>query len=372
MVRRRRHSPSRNSVWSITSAMSGEDSYNELDVELCGQYGHLTSSQKETLSSFKERLHKDGYYRPADPTVDGTTPSHDDVTLLRFLRGKAFDIPKAAAQFAQTEEWRKTKKATESYASIKPEELSDTRRFFPRWTGHRDKHGRPLYVWRLSTVGPLVKELNALSPQDRERRMIALYENLRLFTMRLCSCAKSEGFPTPIGSTTVRSCFIANCRGLMFHLLLQNIIDLEGVSLGLIWSLRSHFQASAGLASTAYPEFLSRVFVVNAPGFFPTAWSYVKGFFDEGTQRKVFILGINPAPEILKFVNAADLPKVYGGELEWSLMDPPKLDDELRALLKRDEFPEGPNVFVSDTATSGAMIPFDVNKASVLEAQNIY
>ena len=136
------------------------------------------------------------------------------------------------------------------------------------------QHGRPLYVWRLSTIGPLVKELNELSPQTRERRMygatchnpfqrsylsrrIALYESLRLFTMRACSCVKSEGFPTPIGSTT-------------------NIIDLEGTSLGLIWSLRSHFQASAGLASTAYPEFLSRVFVVNAPGFFSTAWSYVK------------------------------------------------------------------------------------------------
>lgn len=104
-------------------------------------------------------------------------------------------------------------------------------------------------------MGPFVKELNDLPPERRHERMyvllrtvsseltlacrIALYENLRLFTMRLASCLPSASHPTPISSTS-------------------NIIDLDGVSLSLIWSVRSHLQASASLASTIYPEFIVR------------------------------------------------------------------------------------------------------------------
>lgn len=67
----------------------------------------------------------------------------------------------------------------------------------------------------------------------------------------------------------------------------------------------------------------------------------LQGYFDEGTRRKVFILGSDAGPEILKFVDPSALPKAYGGELEWSLLDPPKLDNDLKALLGCDEFPEG-------------------------------
>lgn len=86
---------------------------------------------------------------------------------------------------------------------------------------------------------------------------MALYENLRLFILRLVACLPSASHPTPICSTV-------------------NIIDLEGVSLSLIWSIRAHLQASTALASTCYPEFISRIFVVNAPFFFPRVWDLVK------------------------------------------------------------------------------------------------
>ncbi|EJD53812.1 CRAL/TRIO domain-containing protein [Auricularia subglabra TFB-10046 SS5] len=327
----------------MASAESGSENYTALDAELSGQLGHLSESQEAALTAFKELVAQAGIYRPAVATTDdkpAALPSHDDITLLRFLRGKGFDPTKAAAQFTQSEEWRKTNDVGKIYASTAPEDLSHTRLFFPRWTGHRDKMGRPLYVWSLKTVAPRTRELTDLTPQRRLEKMISLYENLRLFTMRLCSCLPSASSPTPISSTS-------------------NIIDLDGVSLSLIWTLRSHLQASAGMASTNYPEFITRVFVVNAPYFFPKVWDWVKGFFDEGTRNKVYVLGTEPGPELLKHVDAADLPKIYGGELDWSLIDPPKLDESARALLQRDEFPDGPFVFVADGPTTGRMVDFD-------------
>ena len=77
------------------------------------------------------------------------------------------------------------------------------------------------------------------------------------FVLRLCSHLPHATAPTPISSVTT-------------------IIDLENVSLGAIWSLRSHLQEASALATANYPETLSTIAVVNSPPFFPTIWSWVK------------------------------------------------------------------------------------------------
>src|SRR5712671_4854205 len=55
-----------------------------------------------------------------------------------------------------------------------------------------------------------------------------------------------------------------------------SIIDLGGVSLGLMWSLRRHLQQASELATAHYPETLHRIAIINAPAFFPTVWSWIK------------------------------------------------------------------------------------------------
>jgi hypothetical protein len=54
------------------------------------------------------------------------------------------------------------------------------------------------------------------------------------------------------------------------------IIDLENVSIGSMWTLRSHLSESAKLATANYPETLSTIAIVNAPSFFPTIWGWIK------------------------------------------------------------------------------------------------
>jgi hypothetical protein len=155
---------------------------------------------------------------------------------------------------------------------------------------------------------------------------ITLTELLQQFVFQLCTKIPSASSPTPINCVTT-------------------IIDLSGISLGTIWTLRSHLQQSMTLNSAHYPETLSTIAIVNAPSFFPTIWSTVSRFFDEGTRRKVHVLGADPGPTLREIIKAEDLPRVYGGELEWKYEDEPSLDKEVQGMIEAETLPPGPLVW---------------------------
>ena len=100
---------------------------------LAGRLGHLNESQQAAFAKFKADLESAKLYTP------GEEPSHDDSTLLRFLRARKFDPKAAQKQFAATEEWRKENDVDRLYATFDPEEFEAAKHFYPRWTGRRDK-----------------------------------------------------------------------------------------------------------------------------------------------------------------------------------------------------------------------------------------
>jgi hypothetical protein len=55
-------------------------------------------------------------------------------------------------------------------------------------------------------------------------------------------------------------------------------------------------------------------------------------------------------------VDGKDLPKVYGGDLEWKYEDEPALDEDTKALVG-STFPRGPNVFVDGKMLSAKERP---------------
>ncbi|CAK5270214.1 unnamed protein product [Mycena citricolor] len=168
------------------------------------------------------------------------------------------------------------------------------------------------------------KELNAVAPERRYQRIVVLYECMVGFILPLCS-ALPHGTDTPI-----------TC--------VMTIIDLSQVSLGSMWSLRSHLAESSKLATANYPETFGTIAVVNAPSFFPTIWNWIKGWFDPGTRNKIHILGKDPSETLLQLIDAQNLPKQYGGSLEWDFSCDPNLDEAEIALV--GEMPKGPTVFV--------------------------
>ncbi|KAG5726883.1 Sec14 cytosolic factor [Termitomyces sp. T112] len=288
-----------------------------------GHLGHLTSSQREVLENFRANLLKaELYTAPAD----GTKTSHDDPTLLRFLRARGFVLDLAQKQFTNTEKWREEHDVMTLYNTFDPVEFEAAKRFYPRWTGRRDKNGLPLYVYRLASLAPLQKELDTVPPERRYQRIIALYELMVRFAFPLCSHLPHPSSPTPISSVTT-------------------IIDLEHISIGSMWQLRNHLGEASRLATANYPETLNTVVVVNSPPFFPTIWGWIKGWFDEGTRNKIHILGKEPGSALRDLIHVYDLPKPYGGELEWKFEDDPNLDDDAKAALS-GVMPKGPVVYM--------------------------
>lgn len=116
-----------------------------------GHLHHLTPDQQAALTTFKEIIAKGQLYSPDKPH-----PTHDDPSLLcvpystrrhpnltspsrRFLRARRFDAQKAMKQFADSETWRKKHNVDALYATFPIDEFEGARRFYPRWTGRRDK-----------------------------------------------------------------------------------------------------------------------------------------------------------------------------------------------------------------------------------------
>jgi hypothetical protein len=72
----------------------------------------------------------------------------DVLTCSRFLRARKFDPAKAHKQFAATEAWRRKFDVPNLYATFDPDELESAKRFYPRWTGRRDRVGIFLSIRR--------------------------------------------------------------------------------------------------------------------------------------------------------------------------------------------------------------------------------
>lgn len=89
------------------------------------------------------------------------------------------------------------------------------------------------------------------------------------------------------------------------------------------------------------------IFIIGAPSFFSTVWGWVKKWFDPVTVSKIFILGPNEVqPVLTSFIDVKNIPKAYGGELEWDFYDEPLFDDEIHRIMKWEnghtKLPPGP------------------------------
>lgn len=282
-----------------------------------GHIGHLTESEEQALKDFKVLLEEKGLYKPGPP------PSHDDPTLLRFLRARKFVLADAYGQFSSTEKWRKANEIDVLYDTIDIEAYEHAKRLYPRCTGRRDKRGIPIYVFQVrhlnsATVHKYEKMSSVYSAAKTDGKtpvkllpLFALYENLTCFVQPLSSqCTDRENAETPITLST-------------------NIVDVSHVSLMQFWNLKSHMQAASQLATAHYPETLDRIFLIGAPVFFSTVWGWVKRWFDPNTVSKIFIL--SPSEELTTletYIDRKNIPKKYGGELEWDYFDEPAFYDD--------------------------------------------
>ncbi|KAL2760212.1 hypothetical protein ACRALDRAFT_2096211 [Sodiomyces alcalophilus JCM 7366] len=306
-----------------------------------GHCGHLDDYQQSQFVAFKELLTERGLYKPGPP------PSHDDPLLLRYLRARRWFPADAAVQFADTEAWRAANDIDVLYKTIDLAAYDAARRLYPQWTGRRDRRGIPLYVFEVRHLDS--KAVGEYEKQGKEGgtfsdaktdgntpngllRLFALYENLTLFAMPLCTQLQDRDPPNvPITMST-------------------NIVDISGVSLRQFWNLKGHMQAASQLATAHYPETLDRIFIIGAPAFFSTVWGWIKRWFDPITVSKIFILSeAEVKPTLEAFIEPRNIPKKYGGELDFGFGMDPVTDPNWDGCLEWDNgytaFPNGPMIW---------------------------
>ncbi|GAW20755.1 hypothetical protein ANO14919_102660 [Xylariales sp. No.14919] len=301
-----------------------------------GHLGHLTEHETQALEDFKALIEEKGIYKPGPP------PSHDDQTLLRFLRARRWVPQDAYVQFSETQKFRNANEIEKLYDTIDITSYEASRKLYPRFTGRRDKRGIPIYVFKIghldskavadyekSTETTYSKAKTDGKTPPKLLRLLALYENLTRFVQPLSSeCVDRPNTHTPITLST-------------------NIVDISNVSLRMFWNLKGHMQVASQLATAHYPETLDRIFIIGAPYFFSTVWGWIKRWFDPVTVSKIFILSDHDVlPVLTTFMEIEDIPKGYGGKLDWGFFDEPAYDDEIMRIAKWENghttFPPGP------------------------------
>lgn len=163
-------------------------------------------------------------------------------------------------------------------------------------------------------------------------RLFALYENLTRFSQPFATQLTDRESPeTPITLST-------------------NIVDVSGVGLKQFWNLKAHMQAASQLATAHYPETLDRIFIIGAPFFFSTVWGWIKRWFDPITVSKIFILAPGDVlPTLETFIEKRNIPKKYGGDLDYSFGQLGIPDPAWEGVVEWDNgyksFPTGPMIW---------------------------
>ncbi|KFY09705.1 hypothetical protein V491_08031 [Pseudogymnoascus sp. VKM F-3775] len=90
-----------------------------------GHLAHLSDVEANALDEFRKLCTEKNLYSGTKKYDFG---SHDDATLLRFLRARRFNVQDAFQQFKDTEEWRAANQLETLYETIDLQHFEETRR----------------------------------------------------------------------------------------------------------------------------------------------------------------------------------------------------------------------------------------------------
>ncbi|KAM3072138.1 hypothetical protein ACMFMG_008596 [Clarireedia jacksonii] len=305
---------------------------------------HLEQDKCAAFQTFKQRCLEDGLLdTPSglgkNDVSDGIT---DDCTLLRFLRARQYNPEEALKQFSLARATQNADQILSAYDNILIEDFERCRQLYPSWTGRRDKNGLPVYCFDVSSLDAkflaaykntqLSKKSDSVIPgASRSDLMPVLvyHENKTRFVLPLCSAVRQKtdgGFP------------VTNCLYL---------VDISGLSLKQAWDIREYVQDTSGILANNYPEVIDKVFVIGAPFYFSKIWAFIKGWIEPNTASKlVFLSEKEVLPTLSDRIDMENVPKMFGGKLDFKPGMLPDLDIEIKKSLSwttaLEELPPGP------------------------------
>ncbi|KAH6790379.1 Sec14p-like phosphatidylinositol transfer family protein [Perilla frutescens var. frutescens] len=229
--------------------------------------------------------------RRAVHTLGSSTEGYGDITLIRFLVARSFDIDKAAKMFVQWQNWRT------SFVPLN---------YIPQSEITNDLQHNKIFLQGLSAKGnPLVivKVHRHIPNKDQLQ--------FKKFVVHLLDKTIASGF---------RGKEIGNEK-LVAVLDLQKLayknIDVRGMITG--------FQ----FLQDYYPERLAKCYLLHMPGFFVRVWRLVSRFLEKATLEKIVIASNEEERRaLIRDIGVDALPEEYGGQAKLTLLQ----DFELKPL----------------------------------------
>ncbi|KAL7061734.1 hypothetical protein AAHC03_01030 [Spirometra sp. Aus1] len=244
-------------------------------------------SLEESISDSDRLLMKEFRRRVSD--VQYRLLEHD-VYVFRWLKARNFDIDRAEKMFRNHYEWKTTMKIDDLLDAFVPPEV--VQKYFPCGLCGHDKHGRPILYCPAGTTD--VFGLMKSAPRAQlANSQFYLMESI--IHRHFPAAAAAAG--RPVDQLVV-----------IFDLQHMNRRQLWRPWLSFVQELTTTFELN-------YPEVMAVSFVINAPAFFSLVFSLLKPLLSKETQEKVQVLGSNYTEELLKQIDAENLPMYYGGTM---------------------------------------------------------
>ncbi|KAI6707349.1 hypothetical protein NL676_010311 [Syzygium grande] len=235
----------------------------------------------QIVESFRELLFLEGH-------TPGKQINND--TLLRFLRMRDFDVPKAKEVFLNYLKWREDYGVEAIAKEFKFEEYSEVKKCYPHGYHGVDRYGRPIYIERIGMV-----DLNSLLQVTTIDRLVRHHVSEQEKTQNLRYPACSIAAKRHVASTT-------------------SILDVKGVGMSNFSKpARYLFMEIQKVDSNYYPETLHRLFIVNAGSGFKVLWKGLNAFLDARTLAKIRVLGCDYLNDLLEVIDPINLPSFLGG-----------------------------------------------------------
>ncbi|XP_028269425.1 SEC14-like lipid binding 8 isoform X1 [Parambassis ranga] len=246
---------------------------------MSGRVGDLSPKQAQALEQFRARIQD----------ILPQLPAQHDHFLLRWLRARNFNVQKSEAMLRKHLEFRKHMKVDTIITDWRPPEVIE--KYLSGGMCGYDREGSPIWYDVIGPVDPKGLFLSA-SKQDFIKSKIRDCEMLQGECNR-----QSERLGRNVESITM-------------------VYDVEGLGMKHLWKPAIEtYGEILQMFEDNYPEGLKRLFVIKAPKLFPVAYNLVKHFLSENTRQKILVLGDNWQEALLKYIDAEELPVIYGGKL---------------------------------------------------------
>ncbi|RAK95858.1 SEC14 family lipid-binding protein [Aspergillus ibericus CBS 121593] len=309
--------------------------------------GELAIDQTAIRAAFKASCADAGLLGPREGLQAGDVCDgiNDDATLRRYLAARQMDAASALAQFQEATQFHAEKHILRLYDLISVDDYEETRKMYPHWTGRRDRQGQPILMfdlahWNSSTIAawqktrqiPCQTDVSSAAPVNPAmiQRAAIYFDTITRFVLPLCSARTDRPDPaTPVTKAVY-------------------IVDATSLGIKQAWDVRDVVRDISALLTTCYPETIDKIFVGNAPFYFPKIWAFLKNFIDPVTAEKLVITKSGDVYEtLLKGMDHDVIPSQFGGGFQFTTGMLPDLDEGIRQGLQwtdssKEGLPPGP------------------------------